>query len=86
MHMHDAADSIESAAQIGDAYKDWSRLRKGTMPMPGDIVLCVPEKQSFHMGVVIESGRVLTSTQELGAHSTRIERMLGVIGIYRFSK
>jgi hypothetical protein len=46
----------------------------------------VPEKQSFHMGVVIESGRVLTSTQELGAHSTRIERMLGVIGIYRFSK
>jgi hypothetical protein len=84
--LFDAADSIESAAKIADAHSRWERVRDGSLPLPGDIVLCLPEKQSLHMGVVMPGGRVLTSTQGLGSHMTKMSRMLGVIGFYRFKK
>ena len=83
---HAAAVSIESAARIADAHMEWDRIRDGSVPKAGDIVLCLPEKQSLHMGVVLDGGRVLTSTQGLGAYMTKMSRMLGVIGYYRFNE
>lgn len=86
MGMDGAAESLECAERIADAHSDWTRVRDGSLPRPGDIVLCLPDKQSLHMGVVLEGGLVFTSTQDMGAYATKIERMLGVIGFYRFNK